>query len=645
MSLLEIGKSGILASQAALNVTSNNVANANTAGYSRQRVAFSPVATTLPGYVSRGTGVLAGDITRIANSYLTNQVWDSTTLSSQKNILNQYLSELDKLLGNKSTSLSDGINNFYTALNAASVSPTSLSARQQVITSAQTLVARFNNLGQQLEKQNGLLLRQMDTSAQKVNSLTQSIANYNDIIRTSATGGRPPNNILDSRDQAVAELSELLGVTVLEQADGSFNIYLQSGQPLVLGDQANQLEVRPNPNDPRQSEVRLSTTNSTLTLGDNLGGLIGGLQDYQQNVLGKIMNELGRVALVMSEEMNKVLTQGYDLDGHQGEPGNYLFKDINWLSQTDRIVKTAGTGNAVLGLNVTNSTALLDQNYRLVVGAGGSYTIYDAASAVVTSGAGLSPGGIVSFNGLELKLHSGALTNGDTYELRMPLTGSPAATRAVELNRAGGSTGTMLVEIADTSKVTTSDYDLTVNAGPPDQYTIIRKSDGTTWTGNVTDFATGVSIDGLKIMVNGGTLAAGDRFILQPTREGASTIKVMMESPRDLSFSGTGSAGDNGNLQKVLELQNKSLLLGDLTLGGSYTQLVGTVGVLAAQAKTEAESSASLLKQAEAARNSVSGVNLDEEAVNLMRFQQAYSANAQIISVSKSTFDALLRMF
>ncbi|WP_062262590.1 flagellar hook-associated protein FlgK [Endozoicomonas arenosclerae] len=649
MSLLEIGKSGIIASQAALNVTSNNVANANTEGYSRQRVQLLPVATTLPGYISRGSGVVAGDITRIANTFLTSQVWDSTTVSSQKKIMNEYLSELDKLLGNESTSLAKGINSFFTALNAASSEPLSMSARQQVISTAQTLVTRFNNLASQLDKQNQLLLKQMDTSAQQVNSLANSIAALNDSIRTAATGNAQPNSLLDERDQAVTKLAELVGVTVLEQPDGSMNIYLQSGQPLVLGDQANKLEVRANPNDPRKSEILLNTSNSTLSLGDNLGGLMGGLQSYQNDVLGNIMNQLGRVALAVSDQMNTTLAQGTDLDGNAGTPGNYLFNDINWLPQKDRIVKTTGSGDALMGMAVTNSSALQDQQYRLDVGAGGTFTVYDASNAVVTTvpaaGSTLAAGGIIAFNGLEITLHKGALQNGDSYRLSLPLSGSPAATRAVELNRAGGSTGLVLVEISDTSQITTSDYALSITSGAPDQYTLIRKSDGQSWSGDATDLNTGITVDGLNIMVNNGTLAAGDQFVLQPTREGSSQLEVVMESARSLAFSASGSPGDNGNLQKVLELQNKDVLQGDLSLAESYTQIVGYVGVLTAQAKTEASASVALLQQAEAAKGAVSGVNLDEEAVDLMRFQQAYSANAKVISVAQSTFDALLRMF
>lgn len=655
MSLLEIGKSGMQASQAALSITSNNTANVNTEGYSRQRIEFTPTATSMPGFVSRGTGVSTGEISRIANGYLTSQVWDTTTLSAQRAIGYEYLSELDRLLGNDSTSLSEGINSFFVALGAASSDPLSLSSRQQVISNAEIMAVRFTNLSQQLEDQNRLLQQQMDTSVQQVNTLAESIAQYNAVIESAASGSQPPNNILDSRDQAITELAELIGVTVLEQSNGSMNIYMTSGQPLVLGSTSNTLDVRQNPSDPRQSEILLDTGNSVAALGRNMGGMIGGMQSYQQDVLGKIINELGRIALVMSDQLNQQLSQGVSLNGLQGAPQSYLFQDLNWTPHAERIEHRSGSSTAVLGIEISDVVALEEESYTLTVNAG-TFTITDSGGDPVTtvpgSDAALSEGDTITFNGLELTVHQGTMQDGNTYEINVPLNSSPAANRVVTLDNNSG--GMVLVEVDDTSKLTVSDYSLAIVAGVggADEYVVTRVSDGQEIArGSASDLDAGVDLntEGFDIVVKNSTLQAGDRFILQPTRNGAGMVQVMLENPQDLAFaSGTQSdwaPGNNDNLVDILKLQNEGLIAGNFSLSEAYTQTVGYVGVLTAQAEIEAESSQSLRQQATAARDSVSAVNLDEEAVDLLRFQQAYSANAQIISVSQSLFDTLLRMF
>ncbi len=271
----------------------------------------------------------------------------------------------------------------------------------------------------------------------------------------------------------------------------------------------------------------------------------GALLGYQTEVLSRASNELGRVSLILADQVNQTLSGGADMAGFSGAPDNHLFADINWLEDASRIEPV--TGNAILGVDVTDMTALQDvAHYELRIVSATNYEIHAidnaGSSSLVTSGtnlADLQTG--VSFNGLNLKHHTesalgGTLQNGDVYRINFPIAGSPAASRVVEEVNSGNSQ--VMVVINDSKQLTISDYNLHVSGG---LYTITRQTDGTSWSGAVADLDSGVSIDGFTVAVRGSTLANGDQFVLQPTRQGAGLIRMTMKDPRSLAFAAVDS--------------------------------------------------------------------------------------------------------
>lgn len=650
MSLMEIARSGLIASQTALGVTSHNVANANTPGYSRQRA--NPVAVA--GYgKGQDWGVMVQDISRVTDYYLTAQVWDASTYNSAKAVSYQNLKGLDRVLGSESTSITKGINDLFAELSAASTEPSSMAFRQEVISAADILAQRFNNLYGYMEKQGRLASNQIEENITRVNGLIASIAAHN---KSVIAGERMASNeFLDVRDQAIAQLAEYVGITVLQQDDGALNVYLASGQPLVMGDGLfNSLAVRQSVQDPGHMELMLDNGNTRTVFRDNPGGEIGALLSYQQGVLTRVSNDLGRASLVLADQVNQILAGGADSNGFRGAPGSALFADINWLEDNRRVQPV--TGNGVLSVAVADITALEDMAYyELRIVSATDYEIYgvdtDGTATQLVSGSDLTDlTSGVSFNGLTLKHHDetpqgGRLNSGDLYRINFPIDGTPAASRAVELVNRGDSQ--VLVAINDSKKLTVSDYGLQVDNGV---YTLTRKTDGAAWSGAVADLDAGVSVDGFTVSVHGATLADGDRFVLQPVRQGAGLLQMTMSRPEQLAFAaaqpaGVPAAGDNSNLEKLLALRSELLIEGRSTLTEGFVQTVGYVGVLTVQAKAESEASTSLLEKATLERDGLSAVNLDEEAVNMIRFQQAYDANARVISVSRNLFDTLLAMF
>ncbi|WP_252178603.1 flagellar hook-associated protein FlgK [Endozoicomonas sp. 4G] len=545
MSMTQIGISGLQASQASLNVTSNNIANAESEGYSRQRVYWVPSYTLYPGIGTKGTGVNTSSVDRIASSFITAQMWETQSLAAKTASFSEYITSLDQWLGDDSTSLTAGLDSFFTTLNGASADPYSSASRQVILSESNKLAQQFTTLNNQIVGHQDLVGRQLEASVAEVNGLLANIAGFNSQVQKLSASSQASNELLDQRDLAVKELSKLLGVNVMEQPDGRINIFLKSGQPLLLGDQKNSLNVSGSASHPDGFSIEFVSDSAALAVQGDPGGSIGGILSYQNGALRQAQNEIGRLAVVMSSTINAQLRQGEDLNGNTGVD---LFSDL------------------------TNP-------------ASGIFAL-DAASGAVSD-----------------------------------------------------------MRIADSSQLKASEYDLRVdNTG---NYVVTRLSDGVQVDSGSLSGAAGtqiLSFDGVEIDIDG---AATDQiYRLSPVRYGARDLDSVLTDPSALALAAAGAGvADNSNLQKILELQNGRLVEGERSLTESYSRFIGDIAVQTSQAKTEADGGKKLFEQVEASRNAYSGVNLDEEAANLMRFQQLYGANAQVISVARQTFDSLLRMF
>ena len=647
--LLEIGKSGILSSQRIMETSSHNVTNVNTPGFNRQDVQLY----NSPGVFS-GNGVKAGEVRRIQNEFLTAQIRENLTLYNQKSTAAGYMSSLDSYLGNESSVLTTGLEQFFTAVNAATVDPLSSVARQNIISEATSLSQQFHAVYEQLEGQASLLDNQMEAAVEQVNSLISSIAGYNDRIREAQVGISPPNDLLDLRERALEELSGLVGITVLEQNNGMVGVYLNSGHPLVLEAQYNTLTVIDDPLDPNVVGLGLNNSFTTVPLTGNVSGTIGGLQEFQTGVLSTALNEIGRVAMAFSDQVNSILSAGFDLGDRQGWPSSQLMADINWQPALDRVVPSDGnTGSAEFGVNVTSQTSIVPGGEYVMTISGGNYDIVrsidsvSVASGTVASLATTNP----AFDGLEMQLFTDPanIQNGDVYTVEFPLSGVPAAERIRVATSQPGTDAFMLLSVQDAQQLTASDYELRIiDNGGTTEYRVTRKSDGQQ-VGSGTVPATAppgallADFDGLQLTINGGTLNAGEIYLLQPTRQGGDQIAVVNDNPTQLALAGIASTpGDNTVARALADLQASDVIGGEYSLSEGYTQLVGRVAVMTFQTETVKETTNSMLMKAQEERNNFSGVNLDEEAMTLIRAEQAYAASAQVVASAQRIFDTLI---
>ena len=303
-SLISIGLSGLSASQTALATTGNNIANVDTAGYSRQSVVQKSASAEFIGVGYVGNGTTVADVRRIYSEYLNTQLRTSTGLDAEAQTYLTQINQTDALLADSTTGISSVLSSFFEALQTAAENPTDASARALLLTNASGLAERFSSVYSQLADQNTYINSQLSSMAEQVNQLASSIANYNQAIVQASASGATPNDLLDARDQALVDLSELIGVTVVMEGNNA-NVFIGSGQPLVMGNTASTLTAEPSTTDPTRLNLMLTSGYSSVDVTSVVsGGSISGLVRYREEVLDPTLNELGRLALVIADQVN-----------------------------------------------------------------------------------------------------------------------------------------------------------------------------------------------------------------------------------------------------------------------------------------------------------------------------------------------------
>jgi len=667
-SLISIGLSGLSASQAALSVTSNNIANAATSGYSRQQTvqAAGPSHNIGAGFL--GTGTTLADVRRIYSSYLDNQLQTATSLQADSVAFQDQITSIDKLLADRDTGISSVLTAFFSALQTAAAKPGDVASRQLLLTQAQTLSNRFNAVSTQLTQQNETINSQLDTMAGQVNKLTASIAEYNKQIAAASGTGNTPNSLLDARSEAVRQLNELVGVTVQER-DGNYDVYLGSGQSLVTGNKANTLSVQPGTADKSQASLRInyesfsSDVTSVVT-----GGAIGGLLRYRQDVLMPSMNELGRVALVVSDSINSQLGQGLDANG---QFGSSLFSSINSataVAQRSLASSNNSTGSGNLDVTIANSGALTTYDYEVKFTSANQYSVRRSDGTDMGSfDLSTDPAPVIdgfraagdSFKVIPTRAAAGSITTTLTDANKLAFAGPISAAAGSGNSGTGTITQPTLGESLDIyGGADTALIQQSIRDSMPVRVVFDAASGGSQgyklFDAKGTQIGTGSVVPGTdnKLSVAVPMLDAAGQPILDgsgnPRTFSVETTIGGSPAANDsftLSFNADGKA-DNRNATALLGLQTKSTVNtgsgGGTSFTSAYASLVERVGAKANQATIDTTATEAVLKSASESRSAVSGVNLDDEAASLVKFQHYYTASSQIIKAAQETFSTLI---
>ena len=534
--ILGTALTGLMAFQRSMQTTSNNVANVNTEGYSRQNTNLESANTTFSDGNYVGNGVNVSNVTRSYDQFISNNIRTTASALGSADRFQSMTAQVDNLMANPDTGMASSMKAFFSATNGVASDPTSIPARQVMVTASNTLTSQFNNVSSQLENLRANNNAYMQTNIDSINTYTQSIADLNSKIASATRGGGSqfPNNLLDQRDQLLAKLSENIDVSTLTRPDGSVDVFIGQGQALISGDSRSTLTLSSSTTDPMQKNVMM---NGYDVSNQFASGSLSGAVKFRDQVLDPAQQQLGLVAAGLGIAFNEVHKQGIDLNGAAG-------RDMFSFQPTE-IPVYANNGNNGGGVTATFDRATLNQ------------------------------------------LHA-------------------------------------------------SDYRLDYTAGA---YSLTRLSDNTKVmlpTGGLPTTVDGMTITETSVPV--GTAS----FMIRPTYQAAKNITSGIVDPTQIAAADGNGMGENVNALALARLETESTLVEGKSFNQSYQQMVARVGTSANAASVSLSAQKALNNQAVEARANFAGVNLDEEAANLIKFQNAYQASSQVIAISRSLFDSLL---
>ncbi|MDJ0877688.1 MAG: flagellar hook-associated protein FlgK [Halieaceae bacterium] len=630
--LFGIGTSALRAAQLALDTTGNNIANVNTEGYSRQRVNLETLPPQGSGSRFVGSGVNVASIERTYSQFIEGEMLRYGSSSARYSAFSGISARLDQTMGSTGSAMSQAVDAVFSALQDVANNPTGAPERQFVLGETQSLVARQQSLYSAMDSLNLEVNARISSTVGEINSLTSGIARLNERIAAASAGGGSPNDLLDQRDTLVRRLADKAGVTVNEQQDGAINIFLGGGQALVVGSRAERLTTTPDSYDASRLNVAVDGVSGSVTVNGFINsGELRGLLDVREDVLDTAIDQLGLLSAGIADTVNRQNGLGTDLAGNLGGD---LFATVN----VPVLGNTNNAGTAAPAVTITDVGDLQADRYRLDFNAG-SWTLTRLSDAQSVSGAGP-----LNLDGFSVDVSAGAPANGDSF-LIQPARAAAEQFAALNVDPDSIAAAAPLVlesSLANTGSLAIGDLQVTDAvdlplAGP---VTLTFNPDalgpgipGFDVTGGIT---TTVAYDP-AVDASGATLTLG----LTGVSFTVSGIPVAGDTAT-VTNTAAGS-GDNSNALELANLRSDTLLEGgSSSYQDVYSSLLSTVAVQTSQANANAEVEQALFDQVEASRQSVSGVNLDEEAANLLRYQQQYQAAAKIISTADLVFSTLL---
>ncbi|WP_028203372.1 flagellar hook-associated protein FlgK [Paraburkholderia nodosa] len=664
--IFSIGLSGLQAAQIGISTTGENISNSTTAGYTVEKPVYQESAGqyTSNGYL--GSGVTTATVQRAYSQYLTTAVNNAQTASSSYTASYNLATQLSNLVGSPTSGIATAITNFFTGLQNVSNSPSDTAARQTVLSDAQTLATQINAASQQYDAMRQSVNTQLTSAVSQINTYTQQIASLNAQITSASSGGQQPNQLLDQRDQAVANLSQLVGVQVVQGSTG-YSVFLGNGQPLVVSSQSYNLGTQPSSTNPQELAVTWQGLNGASAASQGApqvlssaalqGGTVGGLVSFVSSTLDPAESQLGAIVTSFAAQVNSQNALGLTLSGGAG--GNLFTVGNPLVTASSTNPDTQTTVSATL----TNSTQPLTDNYKLSYdGTNWNLTDTTTNSLVATQPNGTAP---ITIGGFSIT-PSGTVSAGDSFMIQ-PTAGALASFSVATSDPAAIAAATPVVVSASTKNAGTATVSQgTVGAGYSTSalpVTLSYASTSTT-TGTLSGFPVGSKV---QVTVAGSstpttyTITSNTTPVSYDATTGA-TIAIMDSTGTvtNASFTMTGTPSNNDtftvagnksgtqdgrNALAIANLTSSTAYTGSTTLTTAYANYVNSIGDTASQLKASNTSQQSLVTQLTSQQQSVQGVNLDEEAANLLQYQQLYQANSKVIQTAASLFQTLLGIF
>ncbi|XTZ39323.1 flagellar hook-associated protein FlgK [Salmonella enterica] len=543
MNLINLAQNGLSAAQNALNVVGNNLSNATTPGYSRQNIVLGEAGGKSTNHGFFGYGVKVGDVQRAYDGFISHQMRGAASEFYALNSRYEQVSQIDDMLSDSTNNIASTMGNVFEALESISKDPVDPAARQGVLSEVNAIANQYRTNSNKLTSLEKGTNTQISQTVDDINSYTKQLAKLNNQIqKIHGQAGGMPADLLDQRDQLLTQLSEKIGIKVVENKEtGTVTVSMGNGMALVSSDKSYQLQAAASDKNPAQTMVSyVDAAGNALPLDEaKTTGSLGGLFKFRNEDLVDARNQLNQLALQMANKFNEVNSKGYDLDGNAGG-------DIFNIGKPQATGNINNTGNGSLDVSFTDIPSVEAQTYELV------------------------------YNG-------------------------PAST----------------------------DWSVSTSDGRTIQPTI--SSNGELQFG-------GISI------APGGTPQAGDSFILNPTNDAADNITVAITDGDQIAAaksSDPNDQSDNENILEMIALKDAGIVDGK-TLSGAYASLVSSVGSSVSALKADLTTSANVRDQWALQQQSVSGVDMTEEYINMQMFSQYYQANAQVLQTATTLFDTIL---
>ena len=640
MGILNVGVSALNTAQSGLLTTSHNISNASTPGYSRQQVVQATNVYLYSGSGFVGQGSHIETVRRNYDQLLGRQAMSAEAGATEMESYLDQVRLIDNMLADADDGLSPSLAAFFRGVQDVAANPTSLAARQTMIGAGQSLAVRFQSLSQRLSEIRDGVNQQIGSQITQINTYSAQLADINQrvMIARAGSSGHEPNDLLDQREQMLRDLNKLVRVSTVAQDDGSLNVFVGSGQPLVVGSQAFKLAAMRSPDDAERTTVGLvgpSGTPQVISESQITGGSLGGALRFRDQSLDPAQNALGRIAQTLAQNVNDQNRLGQDLAGAMGGD---VFRVV--VPRVTASSNNAGSGKPDVAIDPASVDELTTSDYRLAF-VGGNYQLTRLSDNLVRSYAALPQ----TVDGISISAGAWAPAANDSVLIQPTRDGAHgisllltdpraiAAAAPIRATAALGNTGLASIEAGS------------VNAPPPANASLQHKVTLTFTSATTFDvvdvtagstLASGVAYTaGADISYNGwttrirGTAATGDVFSIEANVNGVA---------------------DNRNAALIGALQTRSTMNAAAggsptsTYQGAYAQLVSSVGSKTNEVEAIGNAQRTLTSQAETAQQSVSGVNLDEEAANLLRFQHAYQAAVKVIDIAGRMFDEVLEL-
>lgn len=670
--LMSLGVRAMNANYAALQATGNNIANANTVGYSRQSAVLETAGGQFTGAGFFGKGVNVATIERAHSDFLTREAATTTAVAAADAARSSQLQQLEKVFSMGEDGLGYATQQLYSAFVDVANKPQDASSRQVVLARADELASRFRMAGEQIDQIQAGVTSDLKNNIASVNMLSQKIADLNQKISALQGSGHAPNDLLDQRDKAVKDLSGYIQVTTMGADDGSLSVFIGGGQTLVLGSQATKVAPVADPFDPSKLQFGIADSGGTVrALPTQLitGGSIAGLLRFQNSDLVDARNMVGRLASAVAGSLNGQQALGLNLltPPGAGSPILAVGSPVTLPSSANAMaagvpvasyVNASGVRVSSVSMTVVDSKSLQASDYELFADPNlpaGSYQLTrlsDGTSQTVTNGAVV--------DGFRVDIAAPAPALRDRFLLQP--VGSAARNTQRVLDQTDGIaaaspvTGTFDVDNTGTASLASLSATSSNPAAPELNASITFTNDTGAYSWQLRDAAgtlmrsgTGTWTAGQPIRSDGWTPATpAQRY------DWALELNGVPRSGDTLAISKTTIASaDNGNAKALLALRDAKIV-GQQTLASgtvvpgttttdAWANALADVGVRVQGAKLSEQMSASIASDAKAAESETSGVNLDEEAARLIQFQKSYQAAAKMLQVAQQVFDSLLQ--